>query len=105
VYINDGVISTYGTPPAIVADIDVPSFSTIAQINSVFDQVEFLRIHISSAADLNNIFNFNNLPGFSNLKYILFLCDYNCDPAAIGNAYILNPNSAVTVFYQISLAK
>lgn len=102
VYINNGTIKTFSNAPYICADVDLLSLGTLIQTNSIFSQVELLKIRIN-AGDIGSVLNLSNLTSFTNLKYIVFLCSYNCDPVAINNMYTGNSGSGITVFYQISI--
>lgn len=103
VYINNGVIKTSSDLPPVCADVDINSLPSLSAANSLFNQVELLKIRLDSDNSPQEILNLNNLPGFTNLKYVLFICSYNCDLRTIYSLYQPSAQGWIYVFYQISI--
>jgi hypothetical protein len=100
-YIQQGVEKTYGETPPVRVTVDAQSVNNLKDANQLFSQVELITIKIDNPDDLNLSLDLTALPGFTNLKYIHFLCSINCAPGDIAKLYTLNPG--VTVFYIFSL--
>jgi len=101
IYIEENVLKAYGETPAVRVRVDAQSVGKLLESNPLFSQVELITITINSPADLNFSLNLTSLPGFTKLKYIHFLCSFNCAPESFINLYI--PNPQVTVFYVVSI--
>lgn len=100
-YIQQGVERTYGETPPVRVTVDSQSVNNLKDANPLFSKVELITIKIDNTDDLNLSLDLTALSGFTNLKYIHFLCSINCAPEDITKLYTANPG--VTVFYIVSL--
>jgi len=78
------------------------SLELLYETNPLFEQVELITVKISNARDLNYVLDMTRFKSFSKLKYVHFLCNYDCDPALIRLQWP-QASGSVIVFYQISL--
>ncbi|HNZ43057.1 MAG TPA: hypothetical protein PLI16_02670 [Bacteroidales bacterium] len=101
-YIDKNGFKNSSDSRPVCVTTDPQSYELLYETNPLFEQVELITVNILNARDLNFIFDMTRLKSFSKLKYVYFLCNYNCDPALIRLQW---PNLAgsVIVFYQISL--
>jgi hypothetical protein len=102
-YINSGVIKTYNNTPCVCADVDILSINKLSESNSLYSQIELIKIRINPGDASNLVLNLATLQSFTNLKYVIFLCSFDCNPALINNMYLPASGSGVTVLYQISI--
>jgi hypothetical protein len=102
VNIREGVLSTYADAPYLCVDTDVPSINQLEEANPLFSQVELITIRINSADDLKLVLDLALLKGFSNLKYVYFLCSVDCTPEQIINL-IKAMDTNIQFFYLISI--
>jgi len=55
IFINNGVVKKFKNDAAVCVDVDAQSIIKLNSIDSLVDNVEFLRIRINSANDLNYV--------------------------------------------------
>lgn len=60
-----------------VAHVDAENLSLIDQLAPSINSIELLRIKVSSAADLGKSVDLSTLVEATNLKYVLFIFEYN----------------------------
>jgi hypothetical protein len=101
VYIDNSITANGDTPP-VVAVAKAASVSKLILTDSRFTQVEFITIKLSSINDLNIFMDINKFVGFTNLKYVYFLCEFECTPDALQKLFL--PKTGIMVFYKISIA-
>lgn len=102
--IENGTIKTFGNGPAVRLETDSKSFSTLYDANPIFDQVKIIIIKINNQNDLKvTPIKLQDLKGFSHLKYILFLCNVNCNPASINGMFQPLTHDSFEIFYQTSI--
>lgn len=77
IYLDDGVFRQYGDEAAAVLYTDAASISMLYEENGAFSKVELIRINIKSAADETAKINLGALIAFENLKYVLFVYQYD----------------------------
>jgi hypothetical protein len=102
VSIQEGIISTYGDAPFVCVDIDVRSVSRIKEANPLFSQAELITITINNQNEMKMFLDLTSLTGFPRLKYIYFLCSFECTNEQI-NKLINTADSQITVFYSVSI--
>jgi hypothetical protein len=105
IYIEDGVLKSFGDGPAVCVNTDSKSFNKLYETNSLFSQVKLITVVVNSPNDINTSLNLGTLTGFTNLEYVLFLCSFDCDPAMINNMFTPELHNGITVFYLISNLK
>jgi hypothetical protein len=102
VIIREGIVSTYAEPPFVCVDSDAQSVDKLYYANPLYSQAELLTIRIDNQADLKIILDIAKLYGFTNLKYINFLCSIDCTVEQVRTILRIN-NSKITVLYLISI--
>jgi hypothetical protein len=100
--IKNGIATTYANPPFLSVNIDIQSFNKLEEVNPLISQVELLIIQINNPEDLKTVIDYANLTGFSNLKYVYFLCSVNCTPDQV-NKLFKTANSKIVSLYLISI--
>lgn len=104
VYIQNGIVQSFGNGPAKRVEVSTNSFDDLYETNPVFSEVEIITVKINSKNDLKVPgLNLQNLSHFTNLKYILYLCSINCDPVSINKMFTPEIHGGITIFYQISI--
>ena len=101
IFINNSIIVNGDTPP-VVAIVKASSVSKLILTDSRFTQVELITIKLSSITDLNIFMDINKFTDFTNLKYVYFLCEFECTPDALQKLFL--PKTGVAVLYKISIA-
>jgi hypothetical protein len=100
VYINNTIVANGELQP-VCANVKSASIDQLRSDNPLFSGVELIRIRLNSPADLNFILDLSNLPGFTKLKYVYFLCEFKCGIEDIQKLFI--PKSGITVIYMVSI--
>jgi hypothetical protein len=102
VTIQDNVLSTYSRAPFVCVDTDLSSVTKLTESNPLFNQAELLTIRINNQNELNAVPDISKLQGFTNLKYVYFLCTFECTAAQI-NKVIKVTDTKILFFYLISI--
>jgi len=102
VIIENGKINVFGEQPPIKAELFYNSFQTLLTSNTLFNNVELLVIKLDSEDQLNSSLDFSKIMGFNNLKYVYFLCPFNCSKSQIENVAKGLP-LGITLLYSISI--
>jgi len=102
VIIENGELKVFGEQPPIKAELFYNSFQTLATPNALFKNVELLVLKLKSEDQLNSSLDFSKIVGFNNLRYVYFLCPFNCSKSQIENIALGIP-SGVTLLYSISI--
>jgi hypothetical protein len=100
VYVGNTIVSNSDAPP-LCADVTAGFVSQLGAGNSLFGQVELITVKLKSAEDQNFVLNLTKIPGFTNLKYVYFLCEYNCAAADLEKLFL--PKTGITVLFKISI--
>jgi len=103
IYIYNKEDKRYGNEPPVCLNTDVNSIERLYEANNLFEKVELISININNPSELNFILDFSKLNSFINLKYVQFLCSFECDPILIKQLYKENSKTGMIVFYRISL--
>jgi hypothetical protein len=103
IYINNKEEKTFGNEPPVCLNTDANSVELLYEANALFEKVELISININNPGELNFILDFSKLNSFINLKYVQFLCSFECDPILINQLYKENSKTGMIVFYRISL--
>jgi hypothetical protein len=105
IYIQHGQLKTVGTtvPVKVEVDADAASLGRLRDVNQSYGQVELITIRVSNANDLNNVLHIASLPSFTNLKYVIYICEFNCSASAVDNAFVPDPHKNVAAYYLISI--
>lgn len=88
--------------PPVCINADANAVDVLYKTNPLYEHVELITIILNSANDLDFVYDLSRLKSFSKLKYIQFLCSFECDPSQIR----LNqgePETGIIVFYRISI--
>ena len=103
VFLENGNIKTLDDKSPVCADVDAQSISLLSETNSLFENVELITIRLKSSQDISNIIKLASLKSFHKLRFIVFLCSFNCDSALINKLYLPDSNSVIPVYYLISI--
>ena len=101
IYIENRTIKTFGETPPVCLKTDVGSIIKLKESNPVYTNIELLTIKFSAPADLIFPLDLSLLTGFTNLKYVQFVCPFNCTVSAIEQNF--KPKQGVTAFYILSI--
>jgi hypothetical protein len=101
VYIGS-TIQAQGETAPVRADVKAGSVAQLTLTDPLFSQVEIITIRLRNSADLNFVLDFAKLIGFPNLKYVYFLCEFECQIEDIQKLFLAN--IGITVVYQVSIA-
>ncbi|HNZ42632.1 MAG TPA: hypothetical protein PLI16_10440 [Bacteroidales bacterium] len=102
--VENGTIKTFGNGPAVRLETDSKSFSSLYDADPIFDQVEIITVKLNNPDDMKVVpLNLQNLTGFTRLKYILFLCNMNCNPNSINKMFKATTQDGFEIFYQVSI--
>ncbi|WP_010229356.1 hypothetical protein [Gillisia marina] len=85
VVIENSEIKVFGEQPPLKAELLYNSFNILSTSNAQFNKVELLVIKLDSEDQLNTSLDFSKIQGFNNLKYVYFLCPFNCSKSKIEN--------------------
>jgi hypothetical protein len=88
--------------PPVCINADANAADVLYETKPLYERVELITIILNSADDLDFVYDLSRLKNFPKLKYIQFLCSFECDPSQIK----LNQEKSETgliVFYRISI--
>lgn len=100
VYINNMSIENNEAQP-VCAEVDASSVDQLSLQNELFIKVEIITIRLQSPSDLDFILDLSILTGFTNLKFVVFLCEFECTDKDIDKIFLTK--SGITVFYKVSI--
>lgn len=111
IYLDAGQMRQYGDEPARCLYTDVASIPMLYATDKTFSQVELVKVYINSPDDEAAKVNLSQLAAFENLKYILFVYQY--DPCAQKDDACLKnktedkittvSESSIKLLYQLSI--
>lgn len=101
VYIGSTLVAKGLTAP-VRADVKASSVSKLLIDNSLFSQVEIISVRLRSSSDLNFLLDLQRLTTFPKLKYLYFLCEFDCTTDDLTKLF--RPKTGITVLYKISIA-
>ncbi|MHC1776258.1 MAG: hypothetical protein AB9834_12705 [Lentimicrobium sp.] len=78
--VENGELIQYGGDYSVKMECGVESLTDLYQPEEAFASVEIIQMKIHSEQDLQLIINLDDLTGFTQLKYIFFLCDFDPCP-------------------------
>ncbi len=101
-YVHENGCKKNNENPSVCLTAEPSALELLYEANPLFEQVELITLNILTARNMNFVLDLARLKSFSKLKYVQFLCNYDCNPATI---MIKRPQeaSSIIVFYQISL--
>jgi hypothetical protein len=103
IYITNEESKTYGNGTPECVNIDANSIGLLYENNPLFSQVEIITITLNNPNELNFSLDLSKLQSFANIKYIQFLCSFECDPTLISKLYQETSKTGTIVFYRISI--
>jgi hypothetical protein len=103
IYINNREENTYGNGSPECVNIDAKSIELLYENNQLFSQVEIITINLNSLDELNFILDLSKLQSFTNLKYIQFLCSFNCNSTLLSKLYKETLITGINLFYRVSV--
>jgi hypothetical protein len=99
-YVGSDIKSIGETQPVCV-EVKSADIKKLSIANSLFTQVELITIVVNSPADLNFVLDLSKLDSFTNLKFVYFLCEFECKIEEMQKLYL--PKAGITVFYKVSI--
>jgi hypothetical protein len=94
-------ITTSGDTPPLCANVKTSGVAKLSTPNALFTSVELITIRLRNPSDLNFLLDLPRLSGFPAAKHILFLCEFECNPASLQSLFV--PKNGIVVLYKISL--
>lgn len=102
VFIEDNQVKTFDEQLPIKAESSYASFSSLSTINPLFNKVELLVIKLDAENQLNPTLDFSKLLSFTSLKYVYFVCPFNCSNSQI-EQIVRDLPSKITLLYSASI--
>lgn len=99
IYVNNGVVNTYGKP-AKVLFIDTQSISKLRDLNIEMGQVELVTVKISKKEDLINPVDLSSFSIYPSIRIILIKVSFDCSVDMLNNL-IKNNKTDFTVLYTV----
>jgi len=87
----------------VCLNTDNESIAKLYEANPLFSEVELITIYLKSQKDLDFILEVSRLLSFKKLRYIQFLCGFECVADLIRPHYKSDSGSGIVVFYRISI--
>lgn len=83
VFIENEEINIFDEQSPLKVEAAYNSFESLTHSNALFNKVELLVIKLDSPQQLNSALDFSRLANFENLKYVYFVCPFNCSSSQI----------------------
>jgi hypothetical protein len=99
IYVNNGVVNTYGKP-AKVMFVDTQSISRLRDLNLEMSQVELVTVKINKREDLLNPIDLSLFSSYPSIKTILIKVSFDCSIDQINNL-IKNSKTDHTILYSV----
>jgi len=110
-YFENGQLVVVPTETPISVNTDVASLNMV--LNASYNQVEIICIKIQSLQDLQMYLTLSILSGYSDLRYVYFLCTFDicpgqiakdtCELEKIANMVNVGGNTIISVIYSVSI--
>ena len=110
-YFENGQIIKKSGDPQVKVNTDVVSMAQVGGGQS--SNVEIICIRVQSLQELQMQLNLLTLSGYSNLKYVYFLCSFDlcpggpagssCETEKISRMVVPTENSGIQIVYQVSI--
>jgi hypothetical protein len=101
VYVGSSIKAGDETPP-VCANVRAGSVSMLTQTNQLFNEVELIVIKLRTPQDLNFKLDPSKLTSFVKLKYVVFLCEFECSLEETQNLF--HPKNGISFFHKVSIA-
>ncbi|MDD3686855.1 MAG: hypothetical protein PHE56_08830 [Bacteroidales bacterium] len=85
-----------------VLDLSVRELELLYINNSVYYDIEFIKISINKSDRIKSL-DFSNLSSFKNLKYVLFQFDYQPDKTLLSNLVSNHQGSIPSLYFLVSI--
>jgi hypothetical protein len=102
IYVSANKITSSGANPLCV-EVEASANNQLYLGNSLFSQVEVIIIKLKDPADLNFKLDLTKLSGFLSLKYVYFLCEFECRSEEIQK--LITPKAGITTLYKVSIPR
>ena len=99
IYVNNGIVNTYGKP-AKVLFIDTQSISKIRDLNLNLSQVELVTVKINKKEDLSTPVDLSLFSSYPTVKVIHLSVSFDCTEEMLTNL-IKNNKTEITVLYSV----
>ena len=100
IYVGKSIVAHNEKRP-VCAEAKSGSIDGLTAENPLFSQVELITIRLQSASEMNFVLDLSKLISFTNLKYVCFLCEFNCGIEDVQKLFI--PKTGITVTYRLSI--
>lgn len=100
IYVGKSIVAHNEKQP-VCAEAKSGSTDGLTTENPLFSQVELITIRLQSASEMNFVLDLSKLISFTNLKYVCFLCEFNCEIEDVQKLFIAK--TGITVTYKISI--
>lgn len=112
-FMDNGAFSYYGGENPVRVECDAASLANLYQPEAAFASVEIIVMKVDSEQDLQMIVNLDALTGFTQLKYICFLCkvelcpglsqSYTCEEGKISTMIQGTGIAGLQIVYKVSV--
>lgn len=102
IFVSSAGIKLLGEGEPVKAEVNSNDIGFLQAAKSDLKSVKLLIVSMEQKVNQNDNFDFSTLNSAHDLKYLLFTCSYNCDPARILNSAIKLPKG-VRIFYTVSI--
>jgi len=98
VFIENGEIKSFDEQSPIKAELEFNSFNVLSNANPLFKNVELLVIKLNEENQLISSLDFSTINSFNSLKYVYFICPFNCSRSQIENLSKGLPSGTVLLY-------
>jgi hypothetical protein len=102
IFVSANEITSSGANPLCV-EVEASAINQLYLGNSLFSRVEVMIIRLKDPADLNFKLDLTKLSGFLSLKYVYFLCEFECRSEEIQK--LITPKAGITTLYKVSIPR
>jgi hypothetical protein len=95
-------ITVFGADPKR-AETDGTALNKLTTAHPSFAQVEMLVIRLADLSETVSPLDLSLLQSFSNLKFVLLLCEFSCTEGSVGNFIAPDPHRAIDVLFTVSI--
>ena len=100
--LRNSVSEKFGKEAPATLDSDLRSLMQIKGSGSEFRTVELIKVRLSSQEEIPPVANRECFLQFPQLRYVLFLCEYECDPQSL-QLLIPEGDQALVFLFSISV--
>ena len=98
VFIENGEIKRFDEQSPVKAEIEFNSFKMLSNANPIFKNVALLVVKLNEENQLISSLDFSTINSFNSLKYVYFICPFNCSRSQIENLSKGLPSGTVLLY-------